>query len=322
MRASDGVVELVEDVEGAHVLVHLLDAARAGDHRRHVRVAPRTRRWPAATACSRARRRRPFSSRTLALRSASVSCSAQPLVAGKRGAAALGDAVEVLAGQQARGERAPRREPEADVVVEPGVLALDAPRSNRLYCGCSIDGLVQVVALGDLPRGTDLVGASTPTCPSRAPCPLAMMSDIAHTVSSMGVLGSARWQNRRSTKSSPNRSSEPSMACIRYLRLSVLLHVRRVVDAPEHLRRDHVRLARPAELGDRLAHDPLGLAAGVRPRRCRRSSRPGSRAAARQSRARPVSSWLPKVTHEPNESTLTLRPVRPRRRYAMSMPSL
>ena len=47
------------------------------------------------------------------------------------------------------------------------------------------------------------------------------MSDMAHTVSSIGVVGSARWQNRRSTKSRPKRSSDPSMACIRYFRLSV-----------------------------------------------------------------------------------------------------
>ena len=49
-----------------------------------------------------------------------------------------------------------------------------------------------------------------------------MMSDIAHTVSSIGVFGSGRWQKSRSTKSSPKRSSEPSIACSRYLRLSVL----------------------------------------------------------------------------------------------------
>ena len=47
------------------------------------------------------------------------------------------------------------------------------------------------------------------------------MSDIASTVSSTGVSASGRWQNRRSTKSSPIRSSEPSMACSRYLRLRV-----------------------------------------------------------------------------------------------------
>ena len=65
----------------------------------------------------------------------------QPLVAGERAAAAVGDAVEVLAGEHARRERAVRGETEPDVVVEPQVLELDPPARSRLYCGCSITGL-------------------------------------------------------------------------------------------------------------------------------------------------------------------------------------
>ena len=45
---------------------------------------------------------------------------------------------------------------------------------------------------------------------------------MAQTVSSMGVSESARWQKRRSTKSRPKRSSEPSIAWVRYLRFKVL----------------------------------------------------------------------------------------------------
>jgi hypothetical protein len=48
-----------------------------------------------------------------------------------------------------------------------------------------------------------------------------MTSDIAHTVSSIGVWGSGRWQKARSTKSRPRRASDPSMAWRRYFRLSV-----------------------------------------------------------------------------------------------------
>ena len=51
--------------------------------------------------------------------------------------------------------------------------------------------------------------------------PAVIMSDMAHTVSSMGVSGSGRWQYTRSTKSRPIRSSDPSMACMRYLRFRV-----------------------------------------------------------------------------------------------------
>jgi hypothetical protein len=41
---------------------------------------------------------------------------------------------------------------------------------------------------------------------------------------------------------------------------------------------------------------------------------PRSHAAAMQSRAAFTSSWLPYVTHEPKDSSLTLRPLRPNRR--------
>src|ERR1035437_628661 len=47
---------------------------------------------------------------------------------------------------------------------------------------------------------------------------------------------------------------------------------------------------------------------------------PASYAAARQSLALSPASWGPKLTHEPKERTLTLRPDRPRRRYCISMP--
>ena len=53
------------------------------------------------------------------------------------------------------------------------------------------------------------------------------------------------------------------MASSRYLRLSVLRMFDAVVEAPEELGRHDVRAARPAQLGDGLAHDPLGLAARV-----------------------------------------------------------
>jgi hypothetical protein len=46
---------------------------------------------------------------------------------------------------------------------------------------------------------------------------------------------------------------------------------------------------------------------------------PPSHAAAMQSRALPVSSWVPKDTHDPKERRLTFRPERPRRRCGMSL---
>src|SRR3546814_1339170 len=44
---------------------------------------------------------------------------------------------------------------------------------------------------------------------------------------------------------------------------------------------------------------------------------PASWAASMQSRALPTSSWLPKLTQEPNDSTLTWRPDLPNRRCSM-----
>ena len=55
------------------------------------------------------------------------------------------------------------------------------------------------------------------------------MSDIAHTVSSIGVSRSGRWQYTRSRWSRPNRSRDGSMASSRYFRLSV---VRALTPAP------------------------------------------------------------------------------------------
>src|SRR4051812_16693749 len=46
---------------------------------------------------------------------------------------------------------------------------------------------------------------------------------------------------------------------------------------------------------------------------------PASRAAARQSRAMPVSSCVPNDTHEPKDRTLTCRPDRPRYRCSIAM---
>src|SRR5262245_14109250 len=45
---------------------------------------------------------------------------------------------------------------------------------------------------------------------------------------------------------------------------------------------------------------------------------PALRAASRHSIAVSRPSWAPNDTHEPNESTLTWRPLRPRRRYSMT----
>ena len=58
------------------------------------------------------------------------------------------------------------------------------------------------------------------------------------------------------------------MACIRYLRLSVFCMFGASCESPEHLRREHVRPPRPAELGERrwpmiASLSPAGVGLGV-----------------------------------------------------------
>ena len=143
----------------------------------------------------------------------------------ERAAAAGRDAAAVLAGQQAARERAPGRQAEADVVVE------RARTPARRACG-GTGGTAAApspaCAGGAARRCPRPRGSRPPTtrwCPSRAPCRCVIMSLIAQTVSSIGVCGSGRWQKTRSTKSSCRRCSEPSIACIRYLRFSVSLRL-------------------------------------------------------------------------------------------------
>ena len=79
---------------------------------------------------------------TLASVAASVSRSAQPLVAGERAARVVGDAVAVLAGQQPRRQRAPDRGRRSRCRRTAGrTRSRPACASSRLYCGCSVTGL-------------------------------------------------------------------------------------------------------------------------------------------------------------------------------------
>jgi hypothetical protein len=252
----------------AHVLVHLLDrdAPVITESRRS--GWRRTRRWRAARACSRARPRRPelLDLGVLLLVGERVG---EPVVALERGAAVLGDAVEVLAGQQARRERRPDRGAEADVLVEPRVLLLDPSTVEQVVLRLLDDRLVPAVR-SRRPRRRGSRPRSTPRCPSTAPCP-GRCVDIARTVSSIGRVGV------RAVAVDEVEVVEPEPLERRVDRLEQVLAVegvagvRPVVQPPEELRRHHVAVPRPAELADRLAHDALGLAARRRPRRCRRS---------------------------------------------------
>ena len=221
----------------------------------------------AIDSCARRARRAPWRSprarATRRLASGSVTIVLEPAVPGQRRAAAGRDAVPVLAGEQARRQRAPRREAETDLVVERSELLLDLVALEEVVLRLLHHGLVEVMAFGDVPRLLRSSSALHSDVPQYSALPDVMMSCIAHTVSSMGVSGSERWQKMRSRKSRPRRRNDPSTAWIRYLRLSVFFVLTDVLDAPEELARDDVGVARPAELGDRGAHDRLRLAARV-----------------------------------------------------------
>ena len=170
MRPSGVVVEAVEHIERAQVLLHLLDPAGPHDHGRHVGVAhaPGDRELGEGAVEVVGHGCQPAD---LGVGLGSGEQLAQPLVAGQRRPAALGHAVEVLAGQQAGGQRAPGGEAEADVLVEAAVLALDLAAVEQVVLGLLDDRLVQVVPVGDRPTRPGSRRPTTRTCPSSAPGP-------------------------------------------------------------------------------------------------------------------------------------------------------
>src|SRR5699024_4666082 len=102
---------------------------------------------------------------------------AEPLVAGERRPRALGDAVTVLAGEQPGRERAPDRGAVGEVLENPAILALDARALEQVVLGLLGDRLVEVVALGDLDGGADLVGGPLAGPPVER---LARGDDVVH----------------------------------------------------------------------------------------------------------------------------------------------
>src|ERR1700730_6504817 len=141
--------------------------------------------------------------------------------------------------------------------------------------------------------------------------PDSMISCIAHTVSSMGVSGSGRWQKIRSMKSSRRRFSDPSIACSKYLRFSVF-RVLTESSMPQkylldmrYVWRGHLSSAMAAHM--MLCDSPPAYTSALS-----KKWKPESYAAASTSRALVPASWGPKLTQEPKEKTLTRTPARPR----------
>ena len=257
--------QLRRDVERLHVLGDLLDARRAGDHGADVAVqqAPRERELR-ERAADVLRHAVELADEAVLVRVGQA--VAQERVGLERAARAGRHAVAVLAGQQARRERAPRRQAEPDVLVQPRVLLLDALAMQQVVLRLLHHGLVQVAPVGDVPRGADLVGAPL----ARAPVERAAALDhVVHRPHGfldrrLGIGAVAEHEIHVVELQALERAVD---------RLPQVLAVQRVAlvgeralalrEAPVELGRHDVLQARPGELLQHGAHDLLALAARV-----------------------------------------------------------
>src|SRR5467141_2002780 len=107
----------------------------------------------------------------------SVRSSKRNFMRGMAPRLSAGTPARLLAGEQARGERAPGREPQADLVVEARVFALDAVAVEEVVLGLLHHGLAQVVLVRDLPRRHDLGHAPFGSAPVER---LAALDHIVH----------------------------------------------------------------------------------------------------------------------------------------------
>jgi hypothetical protein len=82
----------------------------------------------------------------------------QPAVPGQRATAVGRNAVAVLAGEQARRQRAPDGGAETDVLVEAGVFLFDPVAPEQVVLRLVHEWLVEVVLVGNGIRGHDLGG--------------------------------------------------------------------------------------------------------------------------------------------------------------------
>ena len=187
---------------------------------------------------------------------------AEPLVPGEGGTAAFRHAVEVFTGQQTRGEWRPDGGAEADVFVETLVLVLDAVTPEQVVLRLLHDGLVEVVLVGDVPRGANLVGAPLRGAPVES---LALADHVAHGPHGLfdrrvGVGAVAKDEVDKVETEALERAVD---GLAQVLAVQGVLHVRDVVQTPEELGGHDVLVTLPAELAEGFAHDALRLTGGV-----------------------------------------------------------
>ena len=137
---------------------HLLGAARAGDHGRHVRVLRAPRDGELRERAVELVGDRLQLAHLVVRRRVGEHARAATRSPGSAARLPSGTPSRYLPVSRPGRERAPRGEAEPDVLVEAGVLALDPPAVEQVVLRLLHHRLVQVVPLGDLPRGADLVG--------------------------------------------------------------------------------------------------------------------------------------------------------------------
>ena len=178
--------------------------------------------------------------------------------------------------KDARGERAPDGRAGTELLIERQVLASRLARART----CCIAAAPSRAASGRCPlancvrREGSSLARSTRSCPSRRPCPGGRGCPRQRTVSSIGVSGSGRWQNARSTYSSWRRLRAAWSPRSRACGSSPCRSVRR---PPQKIFVDTTIDSRRQPAFWRTLPIASRPSRRRRPRRCRRSSRPRRR---------------------------------------------
>ncbi len=183
---------------------------------------------------------------------------------GHRAAAVARDPRLVLAGEQAGGQRAPGGQAQADVVVQARELLLHLLAVEQVVLRLLHHRLVQVVAVGDVPRGADVGRRPFAGAPVER---LALGDHVAHRVHGLldGRVRVAAVAIDEVDVLQAEALQRPVDGLHQVLAVERVLAVDRdgVGQAPEELGGHRVVQARPAELLQRGPHHLFALAAGV-----------------------------------------------------------
>jgi hypothetical protein len=153
-------------------------------------------------------------------------------------------------------------EAEADLVVERRVLPLDAVAPEQVVLRLLHQRRMQVVVGGEAVGGEDALGGPLRGAPVVG---VAAVDDVVHRPDRLldgrvGV-GAVAEDQVDDVVLQPLHGALDGFEQV--LAVQRVARVDGVVEAPVELAGDDVRLARPAQVLNRLAHDPLRLAAGV-----------------------------------------------------------